>query len=397
MEPMKISGVDRITPTSARLTVSAGYEDGRQKRHRKTVNIPKRVQGDSEKLRDWLVSERAKFQQQVDRHEVGDRKLTLEKWAHTWLEDFIQPHRKAKTCDEHEINLRLHILPELGKVKLENLTPARLQRWANGLSAKSNGRGGLLSPVTVNNVRRTLSACLETAVRQDLMPEDPVKKVQWPREDRRRENLPTLEQMRTLCAEIDREPLLWRALFTLALETGMRRGEVVGLDWSCVDLDQEAVHIRQSVVTTRAGVKRDTPKSMAGIRVNAIQPELCALLRDLKREQQKLSLHLGLGWSEERPVFANEETLARIHPDSATTRFKKVCARAGVEMRLHDLRHFFVSMGIHVGVPLTSIARQVGHAGPDTTARIYAQAINDPLAASRQLSERIQTALREAQ
>jgi len=91
---LQIPGVDRITDTSARLTVSGGYEDGKQKRKKKTVAIPKKIQGDEAKVRDWLIAQRAKFADQVKRGEVGNRTLTVEKWSETWLEEYIRPYRK---------------------------------------------------------------------------------------------------------------------------------------------------------------------------------------------------------------------------------------------------------------------------------------------------------------
>lgn len=394
---MNIPGVDRITDTSARLTVSSGYEDGKQLRHKKTVNIPKKIQGNPERVRDWLIAERAKFADQVQRGEVGNRTLTVERWAKIWLEEYIKPNRKTGTYDGHEGNIRLHILPELGKVKLENLTPMKIKHFANKVATKTNGRGGQLSPVMVGNIRRTLSAMLETAVKQELMPSNPAKKVEWPSEERREGKALTPEEYACLIAEIEQEPLLWRALFTLLASTGMRRGEAVGLDWANVDLEQGKVSITQAAVTTAHGVEIGTPKTKAGIRTNFIPPDLCALLRKLKTEQQKLYLLLGNGWNESDPVFANETTCQRVHPDSVSTRFMKICKRAGIEgMRLHDMRHSFVSAAIHEGAAVTEIARQVGHASTDVTTRIYAHAFGDELETSRRISELVQSAYRSA-
>ena len=179
----QIPGVDRTTEASARLVVSSGYEDGRQKRTKKTVAIPKKIQGNEAKVRDWLIVQRAKFADQVKRGEVGNRTLTVEKWAETWLNEYIRPYRKTATIDFHGGNLRLHILPILGKVKLENLTPMKITKFANTLPKKSNGRGGTLSQTTIGDIRRTLSAMLETAVQQGLMPNNPSKAAQWPSEE----------------------------------------------------------------------------------------------------------------------------------------------------------------------------------------------------------------------
>lgn len=393
---LQIPGVDRITDTSARLTVSGGYEDGKQKRKKKTVAIPKKIQGDEAKVRDWLIAQRAKFADQVKRGEVGNRTLTVEKWAEMWLDEYIRPYRKTATIDFHGGNLRLHILPELGKVKLENLTPMKITKFANTLPKKSNGRGGTLSPTTVGDIRRTLSAMLETAVQQGLMPNNPAKAAQWPSEERTPGKAATPEEMGRFMAALEGERLVWKVLFLLLATTGMRRGEAIGLDWDAVDLERGMVSIRQSATTGSNGVELNTPKTKAGIRNVALVDSLRPMLKQLHVEQMKSRLYLGQSWTDSGAVFANPETGVRLNPDSVSTRFRKICARCGVNLHLHELRHSYVTAALHAGVSLADIARQVGHASTEVTARVYAHAFGDEIDASKHISNLVQSALFEA-
>lgn len=393
---IQIPGIDRITDTSARLTVSSGYEDGKQKRKKKTVAIPKKIQGDEEKVRDWLIAQRAKFADQVKRGEVGNRTLTVEKWAEMWLDEYIRPYRKTATIDFHGGNLRLHILPELGRVKLENLTPMKITKFANTLPKKSNGRGGTLSPTSVGDIRRTLSAMLETAVQQGLMPNNPAKAAQWPSEERTPGKAATPEEMGRFMAALEGERLVWKVLFLLLATTGMRRGEAIGLDWGAVDLDRGMISIRQSATTGSNGVELNTPKTKAGVRNVALVDSLKPMLKQLHVEQMKSRLYLGQNWTDSGAVFANPETGVRLNPDSVSTRFRKICARCGVNLHLHELRHSYVTAALHAGVSLADIARQVGHASTEVTARVYAHAFGDEIDASKHISNLVQSALFEA-
>ncbi|MBQ8506937.1 MAG: site-specific integrase [Clostridia bacterium] len=390
---IEISGVDRITATTARITVFDGYEDGGQKRRKKTVNIPKRIQGKEDKVRDWLIAEKVRFENKVDRKEVGNRVMTVEKWAAIWLEEYIKPDRRIGTYDNHASNLRLHILPELGKVKLENLNPPKIKLFANKMAKKSNGRGGRLFPISVGNIRRTLSAMLETAVEQEIMVSNPAKKVTWISEGRKKGKALTPVEYKILYNAIQHEPLVWRTMFLLIMTMGMRRGEAVGLDWRSVDFKNEQVHIVQSAISTAKHRMIIGPtKTGAGVRSNYIQPDVLELLKRLKAEQKKRYAFYGKEWSQDYPVFLNEEILERIHPDSVTKRFEKLCKRIGLKMRLHDLRHSYVSAAIHQNAPITEIARQVGHASTDVTLRIYAHAFGNELESSKNVSNLVRQA-----
>lgn len=393
---ISIPGVDRITDTSARLIVYAGYEDGVQQRKKKTVAIPQKIQGDESKVRDWLIAQRARFEDQVRRGEVGNRTLTVEKWAETWIDEYIRPYRKTATIDFHGGNLRLHILPELGKVKLENLTPMKITKFANTLPSKSNGRGGTLSPTTVGDIRRTLSAMLETAVQQGLMSNNPSKAARWPSEERTQSKAATPEEMGRFMAAISEERLVWQTLFLLLATTGMRRGEAVGLDWSAVDLERGVIAIRQSATTGSNGVEINTPKTKAGVRNVALVDSLAPMLKQLRIEQMKSRMYLGQDYTDSGAVFANPETGLRLNPDSVSTRFRKICDRCGLNLHLHELRHSYVTAALHAGVSLADIARQVGHASTEVTARVYAHAFGDEIDASKHISALVQSALFDA-
>lgn len=390
---LNIPGVERITETSAQLVVYTGYDGGKQKRKKKTVEIPKKLQGDPAKVRDWLIAQRAKFADQVNRGEVGNRTLTVEAWADMWLKNYVIPYRKTSTIDFHSVNLKRHILPELGGVKLENLSPVKITAFAKTLPEKSNGRGGTLSPVTVGDIKRTLAAMLETAVEQEMIPKNPAKLARWPKEERTPGKAATPDEMSVFFRELSSERLTWRALFLLMATTGMRRGEAVGLDWSDVDLEHGTIRIHKSATSGSKGVEINTPKTHAGKRSVALVDDLVSMLGALRKQQLRTRMICGGIWTDSGAVFCNEENGARIHPGSATKRFRAICDRCGVEIHLHGLRHSYVTAALHAGVSLADIARQVGHASTDVTARVYAHAFGDEISASRRISALVQTEL----
>ena len=163
------------------------------------------------------------------------------------------------------------------------------------------------------------------------------------------------------------EPLKWQAYINLAADTGARRGELCGLQWSDIDWKSGAVTIRRNLqYTARAGIYETSPKNKKTRSVD-IGPETLALLRKLRDEQAASCISK---W-----CFTQDGTPDPIHPTSPTRYFKKFGEKYGIEdFHPHKLRHTSASIAITNGADVVSVSERLGHSDTAVTLRMYAHA-----------------------
>ena len=169
--------------------------------------------------------------------------MKLGEYLGRWLSDSVRDTVKATTYETYERLMRLHLAPTLGRVKLKNLTPTHVR----GLYREKLDSG--LSPTSVQRVHALLHKALKQAVHDGLVPRNVTEAVKAPRQSRN--EIPTLtrEQVRIFLssAKVDR----LEALYLLAIHTGLRQGELLGLKWSDIDLDRETLQVRRILSAAR--------------------------------------------------------------------------------------------------------------------------------------------------
>ena len=162
------------------------------------------------------------------------------------------------------------------------------------------------------------------------------------------------------------------AAWLLAATTGMRRGELLGLRWRDVDLDAETPSIRQIRTVARYEVLTLTPKTDKGSRTIALDAQTVAVLRSYRVAQMEERLLLGPGYRDSGDLVFTREDGSPIHPERFSAPFRQHCARSGLPaIRLHDVRHSYVTALLSEGVPLKVVSQRVGHASPMVTMTIY--------------------------
>lgn len=200
------------------------------------------------------------------------------------------------------------------------------------------------------------------------------------------------EQARRFLAALEDEPLEDRVLFTLALLTGYRRGELLGLEWPDVDFESGVVTIRRtSQYTKEKGVYTDTPKTASSARSTKISPSLVELLRRYKLEQATARLGRGDLWASEwidHPRLFTNLDGTPMQPTTTEKRLKAILERAGLPpVSLHSLRHTNATLLISGGVDVRTVAARLGHSQTSTTLNIYAETIRSAEAAAAQVLE----------
>ncbi|MDP9441691.1 MAG: site-specific integrase [Actinomycetota bacterium] len=276
--------------------------------------------------------------------------LTLGQYLADWTEALPASGRGVATVSSYRHNLRLHVTPYIGGIRLQDLAAVDLDRLYRKLltSGRRKGTGGL-SNRTVRYVHTILSAALADAVAKGLLPRNPAQKATPPSAKSAR--APEMAwwspaELRGFLQFSAGHPLA--PLFRVAGATGMRRGELLGLNWRDVDLDAARLTVRRQVTSTDYVVREDEPKSERGRRVITLDPGTVAALRTLPHR--------------EGVVFVDDQGQP-FHPEFVPRAFSRLVRRSGLpRIRFHDLRHSHVAHLIEAGVDPLTISRRIGHA-----------------------------------
>lgn len=304
---------------------------------------------------------------------VAPTGATLEEYVRKdWLPT-SRERLKATTWDSYSRNLELHVLPRMGSVALHRLSPTSLNSLYAELLARGRIRDGNgLSPRTVAYIHTILRKALQDAVDARLIPQNPADGARPPRPEKggnRELRFWTPEELRQFL-DHTRDSRLYPA-WHLAAMTGMRRGEVLGLRWSDVDIERRRLTVRHSLVSVAYEVHETTPKSH---RARVVDLDTATV--DLLDEQRTRQSADREAWQEDYEdsglVFSREDG-SPIHPDSLSKQFEAAVTRSGVpRIRLHDLRHTHATIALQAGVPVKVISERLGHESAAFTLQQYA-------------------------
>ncbi len=305
---------------------------------------------------------------------VAPHRITLAEWVReSWL-PMIASRIKPSTYDSYRSNMETHVLPVLGPRQLQLLTAPMLNALYAELLARGNGRGPL-SAKTVSYIHATIHKALADAVDAGVVHRNIAERAKPPRPSRRTRREIRCWDPGDLARFLEhvrgtRLEAAWR----LAAMTGMRRGEILGLRWSDVDLDCARLSVRHAVVTVAYEVLESTPKSHQA-RVIDLDPETVALLREDRREQKIERAEWGADYRDNDLVVAKENGVP-LHPQSFSQAFERLVKRADLpRIRLHDLRHTHATIAIKAGVPVKVISERLGHESPAFTLKQYAHVV----------------------
>lgn len=297
--------------------------------------------------------------------------ITVEQLLERWI-DHITPQRTPATIAGYRSKIRARINPGIGKVRLAELSPLGLDTWYRQLADTG------LSPATVRQCHAIVSAACNQAVRWDLLERSPAdsRRVTTPRVPRQRvPDPPTADQVAAWVrqAEADGDRVLATAA-ALAAVTGMRRGELVALRWSDVDLEAGVVEVGRSVTRVPGRLVEGETKTHQ-VRRLALGPLGVEVVRLHQGWQRQLSAAAA------SPLVADPRLLsyradggAAISPDTLTHRWREL---TGGACRLHDLRHFAATVLVAAGVDVRTVAARLGHAQATMTLNRYAHGVED--------------------
>ena len=285
-------------------------------------------------------------------------------WLDFWYQNFSKPALRETTRAGYENCIYQHIIPSIGTIPLCKLSQNDLQQFYANL--KKNGRlqysetcGTGVSNRLVRSCHARCRSALEKAVSENLITRNPSLGCKLPPKKGREMQVLTPAEIGRFLARAKEEG--YYELFLLELSTGMRRGEILGLKWSDLNLTDGSLRIAREVVPAGGKIVIQPPKTKNSIRTVVLPPYMVAILADMKKSNT-------CEWIFPSPVKQGEPR----NPTAIHRRFKLILERSGCKnIRFHDLRHTCASLLVSLDVNMKVIQKYLGHSNMSTTADIY--------------------------
>ncbi len=273
----------------------------------------------------------------------------------------------------YERSVRIHIVPHLGELPLQHVTPARLNGLYGALLDHGRADGKGLSPGSVRQVHLALHGALAAAVRWQYVGRNAAAFADPPRAASATMRVWTADELGRFLTAIRNNRLY--PLFLVLAGTGMRRGEALGARWEDLDLHGARWQVRRTLLPTKGGVMEGTPKTARGQRSVALDPGTVRALRAWRKDQLEGRLAWGGAWTDSGRVFTREDG-TDLRPNRVSEQFDALVKRSGLpRIRLHDLRHGHCTLALAAGVHPKVVQERLGHSSVAFTLDRYSHVV----------------------
>ena len=358
----------------ARYTAGINLGTGKQ--------IRKSIYG---KNKDELAARLRKITASIDSGDYMEpSKLTVKQWFEIWLEEYSSD-KKPLTVQQYKSMAETHIFPALGAVKLSKLTSPQLQKFYNRLAVDGKMKkrknpetgkmeavksGEPLSAKTIQNIHAIISKCLNTAIQQGIIKDNPASRTTLPKVIHEEVKPLTEEQQQAFIKAIQNHK--YRVLYTVILFTGLREGEALGLTWDCINFKTGMLKVYRQLqrVPGEWNNFRFVPLKNNKARYIRLSDYILDILEKHKKQQRLDRLAAGENWQSFQTVEEQETALVftdsqgcNLNPAPVYENFKKIAADIGApEARVHDLRHTFAVNSLQCGDDIKTVQSNLGHA-----------------------------------
>lgn len=286
-------------------------------------------------------------------------------YLENWLAS-IKNSLRLQTWRQYRQLVRDYVIPTLGNVRLFDISPGSIQSLYDQMVRDGKGLR------TIQLLHAVMHSSLKQAVKLGILGRNPDDATNPPRPKKKEMSFLDETQVQRLLIVAKETQVRNLALYQLAVSTGMRQGELLGLKWGDVAWGERQIHVKRQLKRVPGkGFEFAQPKTKSGIRRIAIGEQIATSLRN---HQQILSMEMQSSrnkWTDHELIFPN--SLGR--PMSARyllTQFKRILEDANLPiMRFHDLRHTAASLMLNEGVPVLIVAKRLGHSKPSITLDIY--------------------------
>ncbi|MGL4549498.1 tyrosine-type recombinase/integrase [Eubacterium aggregans] len=306
--------------------------------------------------------------------------MLLSKWLMIYLEDYAKIKVKTSTSQKYERDIRNHLIPNLGNIRLSALHPHQIQSLYNQLAIDHSAK-------SIANVHGILHKDLEQAIQLGYLTSNPANVTQRQKPQRPEIKPLDTEEIKLVLDTI--KDYRFEYFYITPLFSGMRLSEGIGLTWDCIDFEDGSVHLYRQLQFHKKGIGYQW-ETLKNNRPHTIYPPQLVMntLRKVQLQQREWRLRAGSVWeNDENFIFTNEIGAPLIH---VTVRkyFKLAMNSIGLDtVRFHDLRHTFATLALNAGDDIKSVQQMLGHHSAAYTMNTYAHSTNEMQKKSAQCIE----------
>ncbi|OEH84249.1 hypothetical protein BHU72_12680 [Desulfuribacillus stibiiarsenatis] len=345
-----------------RLTVYGGQSLGtKYRRFRKTVYCDKKSEAEKELARFIMEIEKGEFTEPTT--------LSFEAFVAMWHQNYAKQHLSPTTYEKYERHLISRIIPAFGHFRLGQIQTIHVVEFVSKLS-KSH-----IKSATQNDIYKVLRNVLSRATEWNLINKNPCNNVKPPKVKHQKSNVYDSSEYRLLVEKLKIESIQHQVLVLLAVACGLRRGEILGLQWDDIDINTKTIYIKHSLLIKKgSGYELREPKTESSVRKVIYPSELLDIpLKKLKKEQLEKRIKCGELYEADEHFFVLSSWAGKpLRPDSVTQWWGRFTKRTGIKnIRFHDLRHTSATLLINAGVHAKTISERLGHSDIKITMNVY--------------------------
>lgn len=387
-----MANYERRGKNSFRLRIELGTDEkGKRIRETKTIRIEdEAILRAPRRLEKYIEEELLKFKMEVEAAGyIKPEKMTFSQFVEEWREKYAATELSPRTFDIYYRHIQNRLLPALGRRRMDEIKPMHIVSILNDLrkpDARVDGKGPI-SDRTIAYIYSVMQHLFNIAVDWQLIQDNPMTGIKKPKFEKKKAQFYSAEEVERALQALQSEPRMWRIFILCAMIGGLRRGELLALEWSDVLFDENALHVRKSIPLKRGGKVYEKGTKNNEERVVEMPLWVMEELRLYRKEWLAEKLKVGDLWRGDNREYLFHggfgEPLFYTRP---TEWWDEFVHRHGLrKIRLHDLRHTSATMLIEMGVSLKVIQERLGHKQHQTTSDIYAHVTRK---ASREAAEK---------
>lgn len=392
-----MASIQKRGANSFLLVVEIGYSaKGKRLKRTKTIHVnDPQLLKKKKKLNEYLNDELTKFKIEVEAGEyIAPEKMVLSEFVKEWEKKYAKEALSGGTLNNYLSNFKNHIEPVLGDLRLDQIKTIHIVNLLNNLKrTDGNGESSIhVKQYTYRVIRNIMSRAYEWKLVKNN-PVDGVKKPRNKDEEMHKVNVYDEEEVEQLFLAVQSEPIHWRIFTSLALAGGLRKGELLGLEVSKINFDEQTIEIDQTIVmgeNNKPEIKSTKTKKSARLvsLPKTVMDELKFYVKYLEKEKEKM----GDAYEQEHQWLFCNEYGHHLYPTTPSKWWSRFVKKAGVRhIRLHDLRHTSATLLINQGVHAKIISERLGHADIGITMDTYGHALRT---ADKSAAEKLDTIFR---
>ena len=278
----------------------------------------------------------------------------VEQWRGTYTRDI-----KKSTMQRYDLDIRLRIVPLIGDCKLAELKPVQITQLYNWVQDQG------LSQKSIKNLHGTLHRILQDAVDNEYMPKNVADRAKIPKATEQAQEMRPLKDTEVPVFIKAIKGHKFETLYFVAMFTGMRESELIGLTWDCIDWENNRIRIYRQLPRDQEKGVADTFTTLKNGKSREIAPaaDVFSVLRKVKAEQAEKKLKAGGNWNNPEGFVFTDNNGEHVKRVTVYNNFKRIVSSIGLpEVRFHDLRHTYATIALQEGVDVKTVSHNLGHA-----------------------------------